>query len=506
MKATAEQELFYSALTETNESLILNAVAGSGKTTTIMGGLERFQILPKTLLLAFNAKIKEELARRAPSEVTTLTLNGLGHRAWTKHLGKKVVLDSKKVGTIVSSLCKGVTKEETAELSALWPDIKDLVNKAKATGLLHKAFLSSGKGLLEDTDENWKTLARLHGIEFNPTILRLARKALETNIRLGLQGTIDFDDQLYLPTIFGSAFEKYDLVIIDEAQDLSEIQHHIISKCISKSGRIVIVGDPHQAIYGFRGAKADSMELLANAYLPRELTLSYTFRCSKAATAKAQGFVPHIKASEANLAGSIEYLDDKWEASDIAAGAVVLCRNIAPLVKLGLKCIRAGISCYIAGKDIGKPIIKACKQLPQGQNLHDCIIAWGRLERQGAKGNLETLNMINETVDTLLAVIEVSGCRTTGQLEETLKSLFSKQDGSITLSTIHRAKGLEWSHVYILDYWRIPQKWITRIIEDNPDASWMLEQENNLAYIAITRTKDKLTFINFPRKDDTYGH
>ena len=61
MKATAEQEQFYTALTTTNESLILNAVAGSGKTTTIMGGLERFQILPKTLLLAFNSKIKEEL-------------------------------------------------------------------------------------------------------------------------------------------------------------------------------------------------------------------------------------------------------------------------------------------------------------------------------------------------------------------------------------------------------------------------------------------------------------
>lgn len=506
MKATAEQEQFYTALTTTNESLILNAVAGSGKTTTIMGGLERFQILPKTLLLAFNSKIKEELARRAPAEVITLTLNGLGHRAWMKHLGKKVVLDSKKVGTIVSSFCKGNTKEETAELSAMWGDIKDLVCKAKAAGLLHKNFSSTGKGLLEDTDENWRGLAKLHGIEFNPTVLRIARKSLEQNIKLGLAGTIDFDDQLYLPTCFRSNFEKYDLVIIDEAQDLSEIQHHIISKCISKFGRIVIVGDPHQAIYGFRGAKADSMELLAEAYAPKELTLSYTFRCSKAATVLAQQFVPHIRASEGNAEGSVQNLDTDWEPSVIKEGSVVLCRNIAPLVQLGLKCIRSGISCYIAGKDIGKPIIKACKQLPQGQNLHDCIIAWGREERQSAKGNLETLNLINETVDTLLAVIEVSNCRTTTQLEETLKSLFSKQDGSITLSTIHRAKGLEWSHVYILDYWRIPQKWIQRIVENNNDASWMLDQEDNLAYIAITRTKDKLTFINFPRKDDSYGH
>ena len=64
----------------------------------------------------------------------------------------------------------------------------------------------------------------------------------------------------------------------------------------------------------------------------------------------------------------------------------------------------------------------------------------------------------------------------------------------VTLSTIHKAKGMEWSRVYFLDSWRLPSKFARIAAEDgNPEA---LRQENNLSYVAITRAKHELIYID----------
>lgn len=507
MQRTPEQEKFIKELCSGASSIQLNAVAGSGKTTTIIMGLEESPVEPSsTLLLAFNVKIKEELARRAPRGTNVLTLNGLGHRAWGKYLGRRAFLDARKVGTIVSELCQSDDKEKRAYLSGLWPSVKDLTCKAKAAGLLPSQF-NTGKGLVPDDPKVWAALASQHGIDFSEDILRMSRAALVKSTTLGLAGQIDFDDQLYLPACFRANLDKYSLVIVDEAQDLSEIQHFLIARAVAKDGRIVSVGDPCQAIYGFRGASADSMRELAEKFQSKELELTCTFRCSKAATRLAQKYVPHIQAAEGNLEGEVQRWGTEWSPADLEEGSVVLCRNIAPLVKLGMHCIKQGISAYVAGRDIGAPLKKAAKALNPLMNLHDAIIAWSQVEKARAQDNLETKARVNDITEALLAVAEVSGCEDSHALGETLVKLFAKTEGSITLSTIHRAKGLEWDTVYILDFWRIPQKWIKRIIrdwenqEDKSGASphWMLTQEQNLAYIAITRTRDRLVFIDYPQ-------
>lgn len=502
MQNTLEQTRFIEEIQNGTGSIDLRAVAGSGKTTTLLLGLEKAVSLglvsTDILLLAFNVKIKEDLAKRAPQGTNVLTLNGLGHRAFAKHIGKKPFLNAKKVGTIVSELCRDSSdKERHAYLQGLWPDIKDLVCKAKAVGLLPSQF-SNGKGLVHDNDKVWEGIADLHNIDFTPDILRLAKRALITSITQALQGEIDFDDQLYMPACFRSNLDKYKLVLVDEAQDLSEIQHFLISRTVAQSGRLIAVGDPHQAIYGFRGALSDSMPALAHRFSSKELSLTQSFRCSKSAVALAQKFVPHITAFDMNPIGSVSYLKTKWKVKDIEEGSAVLCRNIAPLVRLGMQCIKDGIPAYVAGRDIGAPLIKAVKALNPLMNLWDSIIEWSQKEKSKAKDNLETLARINDTTDALLAVMEVTNCKDSHSLAETLKTLFSKQSGSIVLSTIHRAKGLEWNSVYILDSWRMPQKWILNAVKFSPESSWMLEQEKNLFYIAVTRTKDKLIFINYP--------
>lgn len=515
MQQTPEQITFCDEMSFGTESILLNAVAGSGKTTTILMGLKESPIPPsQTLLLAFNKKIADDLVKRAPSGTNVLTLNSLGHRAWAAHTGKRLFLDTKKVGTIVSDLCKSPDRETQAYLQSLWAPAKDLVGKAKSIGILPAKY-NTGKTLTPDTQEEWEYLASLHGIDFNESIYKISHAALCRSIDLALAGTIDFDDQLYMTACFRASLQKYRLVLIDEAQDLSELQHFLIGRTVSPDGKLVIVGDPNQAIYGFRGAHSDSMSVLGSKFNAKPLTLSYTFRCSKEATALAQKIVPEIKPAQGNLQGEVTQLGLQWELDDIRDGAAVLCRNIAPIVKLGLKLIGAGRSAYIAGRDIGAPLIKAAKTLGEA-DLQQSIIRWEADETAKAGKNLALLERVKDISEALLGVVQFAEIKDKNTLVLTLQSLFAKTDGSIVLSTIHRAKGLEWDDVYILDYWRMPQKWILYLIRkqeeekalaaergqdfDQPSLTWMLRQESNLKYIALTRTKSLLTFINFPEK------
>ena len=66
----------------------------------------------------------------------------------------------------------------------------------------------------------------------------------------------DYDDQLYIPVIFRLPLQTYDWVLLDEAQDTSPARRVIALRCLnppsdlSTGGRMVAVGDDHQAIYG----------------------------------------------------------------------------------------------------------------------------------------------------------------------------------------------------------------------------------------------------------------
>jgi superfamily I DNA/RNA helicase len=66
------------------------------------------------------------------------------------------------------------------------------------------------------------------------------------------------------------------------------------------------------------------------------------------------------------------------------------------------------------------------------------------------------------------------------------------QNGCLTLCTVHKAKGLEWNRVYILDEFLMPSKYARQ--------AWQQQQETNLQYVAVTRAKQELKFIYTPRE------
>ena len=88
---TPEQLRIISAASSTPDNLIISALAGAAKTSTLVLIAEA---LPKTsiLCISFNKKIATEMKERLPANCTSMTLNSLGHRVWGDTLGKRLAL------------------------------------------------------------------------------------------------------------------------------------------------------------------------------------------------------------------------------------------------------------------------------------------------------------------------------------------------------------------------------------------------------------------------------
>lgn len=462
MNHTSEQLLILEAGKTLPHSMCIQAVAGSGKTTTLV---ELAKVLPPSLsilALAFNKSIAEELSRRLPSHIQCSTLNSLGHRAIASRLRKKLKLDTGKLLRL-------------AEKS--YP-VKNLVEKAKSQGL--------GLPFLEDTQENWESLSVQFGIPVTPEEIDQARRVLRESNAEATKGTIDFNDQLYIPAVHKWKLDSFDVVLLDEAQDLSPLQHLLVSSALGVSGKVIICGDKHQAIYAWRGAHSNSMELLSQKYAAKEYSLTTSFRCAKKITEEARKIVPSIHSVPEAETGNVEKLDS-WKLPDLYKGGgkslVVLCRNNSPLIRLGFKLIKSNQPARFANKDYFRGLQTVGRKLeePLSAGVH----SWKEGELQRAK-NSSQKSLIEDRAETLSIIIENTGCVTKAQLIDALEHLTRNEDG-ITLSTIHGAKGLEWTKVFFLDPHLIPSKYA--------EQEWELEQERNLTYIGITRAKEYLTYI-----------
>lgn len=516
---SSEQNAIIDAGLTSSLPLIVDALAGCAKSTTIEALCHAIVAARpgiSGLALAFNVKIKEELQRRLPPGFEVLTMNGLGHRAWGKSIGRGLRVEPKKLGNII----RDIAKEQRLRLTTdEWDDLRRLVSLAQANGLVPAPYASSKPGLLPDTDEAWLSIAEVAWIEATPAMIDMAREALARDIKMAYEGIISFDDQIFCSTMLAGPglFPKFSLVVVDEAQDLSPLNHRQLKYCATD--RIIAVGDPHQAIYAFRGADSASMSKI-KALRPEwiELPLNTTFRCPKVIVSKANAHVPAFAAAPTAPDGAIHYLyraeDPSWAWPQIESLALrsttsartptiaIICRNNAPLLSMAFKLIRAGVAPQMLGRDIGKGLIALVRKItpPDGLHSHAAIVEaineWRERERQLAIVNEkdEKLAGIEDRAESLLAVLEGGNCGNGAALEFALDAMFSKENGRVILGTGHKVKGLEYDAVIHLDSWRIPSKFAKKAADAGYPSQ--LEQENNLEYVIITRTKHTLILAN----------
>src|SRR3954468_14773395 len=92
---TAEQSAIIDAAKSTKDSILISALAGAAKTSTLEMICRELPVQP-ILCLAFNRRIAEEMKTRLPGHVSVKTMNALGHGIWTTAVGKRLVVDTKK--------------------------------------------------------------------------------------------------------------------------------------------------------------------------------------------------------------------------------------------------------------------------------------------------------------------------------------------------------------------------------------------------------------------------
>ena len=502
---TPEQAQIIDAVRLGQESLMISAYAGTAKSTTIE--MAAPTVKQPALALAFNKKIADELQNRLPPNFKARTLNSIGHGAWIRTLDRSSInLDGRKLGKLVTA----VARESKYPLTTYqWEEAKTGVENAMKAGLSPRGI---GSPLIEDTEENWRDLIECDSRDFG-MLYDVSWRTLKASIDLARAGHISFDDQIYCPTILGGAWEKFPRIFVDEAQDLSLLNHVMLDLC--STGPIAAVGDSRQAIYLFRGADSSSMDSMRRLRPGwNDLKLTVTFRCPRAIVARQQDHAPGYTAAPGNIDGLFQAFervgDEGWtwerlrqsmQSIPDAKQLAILCRNNAPLVSMAFKFIRAGVGCQMLGRDIGKGLINLTTKLSKDDSLKisaftEVMNVWLDKECTIAIANdkPERVDKLTDQVECLRATIEGAAPSTVGDLRAILQRVFSKENGQVILSSIHRAKGLEWPLVVHLDPWRIPSKQAQfAAANGNPKP---LEQEYNLKYVAETRTKHTLVNAN----------
>jgi superfamily I DNA/RNA helicase len=176
---------------------------------------------------------------------------------------------------------------------------------------------------------------------------------------------------------------------------------------------------------------------------------------------------------------------------------------------MAFKLIRNGVGCQMLGRDIGRGLIQLTTKLAKEDStpidkFASILTEW--LDREStialANDKPTRVDKLTDQADCLRATIEGSSPKTVGELRNVLQRVFSRENGQVILSSIHRAKGLEWPLVVHLDPWRIPSKQSLMAALATGDQS-QLQQEYNMRYVAETRTKH--TLINANTEDFSNG-
>jgi len=463
---------------ETNETNIsVEAVAGSGKTTTILECMRRLPRGSEVLFLAFNKAIVTTLASKIPLSTDAKTMNGLGHGLMMRKLksqGLSVKLNSYRLWDLGRTI---LSEEQWEEYGSSFARLVSL-GRASAYGIINSGDAQDFSSLLSDYDLE---------IPWEHEMIACRQASVALRKLTDIKEEFDFDDQLYMPIFWDSTFPMYDCVFVDEAQDLSTIQHMMLERLASEGARIIAVGDSRQAIYGFRGADGKSMSNLADKFEMHLLPLSISYRCPKAVVAEAQQIVYQIKAHEDSKEGSVEYLDEQPEPKDFPATSMVLCRTNGPIFTLALEFLQEKVPCRVMSS-FGKDLVKFVKtfKVKTAQELQEALREWKEVEVAKAEERkwFGKANMIKDKYDALIPFCEIFDLRV--QVVAALQQLLTCNAGP-TLSTIHKAKGLEADTVYILRPDLLPAPFAR--------TASAIEQEMNLKYVAITRSMDNLKFL-----------
>lgn len=467
---TTEQDAILAADKASDANLMLNAYAGCGKSATLKLLDKAHRKAEPRLYLVFNKRnqleaVADQKAGAFHDLTTIKTFNGLGHGIWAKSIAHPITLDKSKMRTLFRETIDGLSRGDSNDAWKNYQCIMDGLEKAKALGYI-PSDVKAVTGLLTRND-----LHRAMDEVPNEYAAELIDQLLKESIRRAYLGLIDFNDQIYMPALFGGTFPKFPRIMVDEYQDQSPVNHALLARLVQN--RLIGVGDPFQNIYGFRGAKAGGMSAAVESYSMTELPLSVSFRCPSAIVEAARWRVPDFKWLRKG--GSVDDHTKQFIATNIVDDAAIICRNNAPLLRMAFRLISEGRSVTVVGSELGPRLVAIMKKLgtdsTSRKDLIDAIEFW---REQKLLANSKSANDLADC----MRVFADHGA-TLGAAVSYAEHLFAQQ-GTIRLLTGHKSKGLEFDTVYWLD---------PHLCDDR-------EQDLNLMYVIITRSQNKLMLLD----------
>ena len=491
------QKAIFDYIQHEKGNLVVEAAAGSGKTYTLVKALSLIPQDKRVLMTAFNKDIVKELTKKVKEfpNVEVRTLHGLGMILTTRGLGiGGMKPEGYKYTQLIYNHWQDLTKTNINKLSR--NARKSFVENTKKLVDFGRFYLATTRSEMIELMTKYDIPCVADEVDVALKVMAIGGKNLDS---------IDYTDMIWMPHIYDLHLQEceYDFIMVDECQDLNVAERNLVLRCLKEGGRLIAVGDSNQCIYGFSGSDPDSFRAIQSIPNTVSMPLSISYRCPESVVKFAQNLVPSIEAKQGAEEGVIL---DCVSLDDVHDGDMVLCRNNAPLLQVYCKLLEQGKRAYIRGSDVGK-------------NLQNIVIGthkdylYTNLKRDGVfirlyedlfnsrKAIMERYGisqedaMKHETIQAKLDMIralEVLGAdlTTTEELTKKIEDIFPKNDKGegIMLSTVHKAKGLEADNVFIACASLMPSK--------SALDEWQVQQERNLMYVAYTRAKKVLGFLN----------
>lgn len=491
------QKAIFDYIQHEKGNLVVEAAAGSGKTYTLVKALSLIPQDKRVLMTAFNKDIVKELTKKVKEfpNVEVRTLHGLGMILTTRGLGiGGMKPEGYKYTQLIYNHWQDLTKTNINKLSR--NARKSFVENTKKLVDFGRFYLATTRSEMIELMIKYDIPCVADEVDVALKVMAIGGKNLDS---------IDYTDMIWMPHIYDLHLQEceYDFIMVDECQDLNVAERNLVLRCLKEGGRLIAVGDSNQCIYGFSGSDPDSFRAIQSIPNTVSMPLSISYRCPESVVKFAQNLVPSIEAKQGAEEGVIL---DCVSLDDVHDGDMVLCRNNAPLLQVYCKLLEQGKRAYIRGSDVGK-------------NLQNIVIGTHKdylhtnLKRDGVfirlyedlfnsrKAIMERYGisqedaMKHETIQAKLDMIralEVLGAdlTTTEELTKKIEDIFPKNDKGegIMLSTVHKAKGLEADNVFIACASLMPSK--------SALDEWQVQQERNLMYVAYTRAKKVLGFLN----------
>jgi superfamily I DNA/RNA helicase len=430
-----------------------------------------------------------------------------------KWVGWNVAVDKDKVWGVLDQLGVGMR------------DGKPDKEKAKLRGVVKKLVSLAKNYLIEGESSILLTLADRHGVEVEECgeraslVMELVWGVLHQCKQASQGMVIDYDDMIWLPAVHKLPVRGVDVLMVDESQDTNVVQQYFVRSMAEGGGRVVVIGDPYQAIYGWRGADCNAMDnlrgILEHSQRGVEVAkLTYTRRCPHKVARMAQLAMtesdriagghdnPEIHA----LPGAPEGVDVVNTTEEfmklVKPGDLVLCRVNQDLVTTCYQLLKQNRRASIRGRDIGEGlkdlVRKAMKfSLDTGDWSYGldqyCRIEDRRLELLGERGEGRRATL-QEKVECLMRLRDLPEAESVDGVVGLLDRLFEKKecglDGDVVmLGTVHRCKGLESERVWILRPDLLPHPMAKR--------EWEKRQEWNLLMVAVTRAMKEVHWVEY---------